>query len=555
MRKSVLFCAFLIPLFALSQTSPKVYWFQFTDKGNTPYSLEQPQEFLSQRAIDRRNRQGISLDSTDLPVDPAYIQAVVDEGAIYLTQSKWFNSVTVAVFNDEIRDSILDLPFIRSNQPVARRPEPQSPKENKWSEYELTKSVSDLAYSENDYGFAFNQIDMLGGVSLHNQGYRGEGMVIAVLDAGFPNVNTDEAFQTMRDNGRLLGGWDFVSKDDLIFEDHPHGLSVLSTMASYLPGRFIGTAPEASYLLCRTENANSEFPIELDYWVAGAEFADSAGADVINSSLGYTTFDQEQFDFTYADMDGNTIRGSKGADMAASKGILVVNSAGNSGNDAWRYIGAPADGDSVLAIGAVTADGAMASFSSFGPSADGDVKPNVCAQGFQATVLSTSGSVVSGNGTSFAGPIMAGMAACLWQANYETATNMDIFRAIEQSAHLYDDPADDYGYGIPNFAKANLALRGLNPEDPDKSELFPLYPNPFNDAFQGTFYSHEEQEVLIRLVNSLGQEVRRIEAVADAISGATFTFNGLQDLHEGVYTLQIVTEERKYFRKLVKVRN
>lgn len=553
MRHVLLGILFLIPSFLLAQTSPKVYWFQFTDKANTPYSLSQPLEFLSQRALDRRNRQDIALDSTDLPVDPAYIQAVINEGGVYLTHSKWFNSVSVGVLNDDIRDSILDLPFVVNFEPVGKKPDSPSII-SKWAPYAEEKGVLQTEFTENDYGAGFNQIDMLGGVSIHNQGYRGEGMLIAVLDAGFPNVNVFPAFDSLRNDGRLLGGWDFVQRNNSIFEDNSHGMSVLSTMAANLPGEFIGTAPKASYLLCRTEDANSEFPIELDYWVAGAEFADSAGADVINSSLGYTTFDQPQYDFTYADMDGNTTRGSRGADKAASKGILVVNSAGNSGAGPWKYIGAPADGDSVLAIGAVNSEGYIANFSSEGPSSDGDVKPNVCAQGYQATIVNSSGVVSTGNGTSFSGPIMAGMAACLLQANLDSATNMDVFHAIEQSAHQYNNPDGFYGYGIPNFAKANLMLSGLNPNDPEQSELFPVYPNPFNNYFQGTFYSSRKQDVIIRLVNNLGQEVRRIDAVTEELSGATFQFDDLEYLQEGFYTLQIDADSGKFYQKLVKVR-
>lgn len=554
MRTLALIFALAWPfLLSAQNSSPKRYWFQFTDKDNTPYSLSQPLEFLSQRALDRRERQNIPLDETDLPIDPAYVQAVIAEGGVYLTHSKWFNGVAVWVLNDTVRDSILALPFVVNAEPVGKRSN-ESSIIDKFGPLAESKSLDELEFTETDYGLAFNQIDMIGGVSMHNQGYRGEGMLIAVLDAGFPNVDVFPVFDSLRNDGRLLGGWDFVERDNSIYEHSSHGQSVLSTMAGYQPGTFIGTAPKASYLLLRTEDADSEFPIELEYWVAGAEFADSAGADIINSSLGYTTFDQSQYDFTYEDMDGNTTRGTRGADMAAAKGILVVNSAGNSGTNPWKYIGAPADGDSVLAIGAVNAEGYIANFSSEGPSSDGDVKPNVCAQGLLAAIVTSGGMVSGGNGTSFAGPIIAGMVACLWQANLDSATNMDVFHAIEASAHKYNNPDHLYGYGIPNFAKANLILKGLNPTDPEKSELFPIYPNPFVDAFSGTFYSASKQKVVIRLVNSLGQEVRRIDAVAETVSGATFTFDDLQDLSEGIYTLHIEADSGKYFRKLLKVR-
>ncbi|MFM1877009.1 MAG: hypothetical protein RL266_2746 [Bacteroidota bacterium] len=554
MRTFVLILILAIPFVASAQSSsPKRYWFQFTDKANTPYSLNEPLEFLSQRALDRRKRQNIELNESDLPIDPAYVQAVISKGGSYLSHSKWFNGLVVGVLNDTVRDSILALPFVVNAEPVGKRPSTAS-LIDKLSPFADSKSGSGFEFTENDYGLAFNQIDMLGGVSIHNQGYRGEGMLIAVLDAGFPNVDVFPVFDSLRNDARLLGGWDFVDRDNSIYEESSHGQSVLSTMAGHLPGTFIGTAPKASYLLLRTEDADSEFPIELEYWIAGAEFADSAGADVINSSLGYTTFDQPQYDFSYADMDGNTTRGTRGADMAAAKGILVVNSAGNSGDNPWQYIGAPADGDSVLAIGAVTSEGFIANFSSIGPSSDGDVKPNVCAQGQLAAIVNSGGTVSGGNGTSFAGPIIAGMVACLWQANLDSATNMDVFHAIEASAHKYNNPDHLYGYGIPNFAKANLILKGLNPTDPEKSELFSIYPNPFVDGFSGTFYSASKQKVIIRLVNSLGQEVRRIDAVTESISGETFLFDDLQDLAEGLYTLHVEADSGKFYQKLVKTR-
>lgn len=553
MRWPVFIAIILSPAFSFAQSMQKQHWIEFTDKNDTPYALDRPLEFLSQRALDRRERQQIPLTENDLPIDPLYLQAVLNTGADYLTHSKWFNSVSVHVPDSATLNAIQSLPFVRSTEPVGKKEKSNAPVD-KFEPLDSDKAVL-VNYSESDYGKGFNQIDMLSGVTLHNLGYRGEGMLIAVFDAGFPNVDVHPAFDSLRADGRIVGTWDFVSRDNSIYEDNPHGMSVLSTMAANIPGEFIGTAPKASYLLLRTEEGATEAPIELDYWIAAAEYADSAGADVINSSLGYTTFDNSQYDFTYADMDGNTVRGSIGADIAASKGILVVNSAGNSGNKPWQYIGAPADGDSVLAIGAVSPDGFIANFSSIGPSADGDIKPNVCAQGLAATIVGSNGSITVGNGTSFAGPIMAGMAACLWQANLDSASNMDVFHAIQESAHKYSAPDHLYGYGIPNFAKANLILSGLKPTNVDESELFTIFPNPFSDRLTGTFYSSAKQDVVIRLVNSLGQEIRRTEQTAQDFSGFSFTFSGLQGLTQGLYTIQIESDSGKFYQKLVKLRD
>ena len=554
MKRLAFIAMILLPAFVLGQV-PVQHWVQFTDKDNTPFDVSQPLEFLSQRALDRRAIQKINILDNDLPVDPAYIQAVLDEGAVYLTHSKWFNSVTVIVPNQAMLSAIQNLPFVLNSEPVGKK---DGDKEtiNKFEFVEAEKSVAETHFNESNYGLGLNQIDMLGGISLHNQGFRGQGMLIAVLDGGFSNVDVFPAFDSLRANNRIVGGWDFVARDNSIYGDASHGMSVLSTMAANLPGEFVGTAPEASYLLFRTEDTSSELPVELDYWIAAAEFADSAGADIINSSLGYTTFDNSDFDFSYSDMNGDTIRGTRGADIAASKGILVVNSAGNSGDKPWQYIGAPSDGDSVLAIGAVTSEGFIANFSSEGLPSDNDIKikPNVCAQGQQATIISGGGQVVTGNGTSFSGPIIAGMAACLWQIHKDSLTNMQIFHAIEASAHKFRNPDGFYGYGIPNFAKANLMLSGIDPDNVDESELFEISPNPFADQISGTFYSSSNQDVVIRLVNNLGQEVRRFEKATDDFTAVEFSFSGLRSLTQGMYVLHIESDSGKYYQKMVKLR-
>ncbi len=551
MRKIQALFLIFVPFACFAQSGPKQYWIQFTDKNNTPFELSQPLEFLSQRALDRRSAQAINLSESDLPVDPAYIQAVLDEGTIYLTHSKWLNSVSVHIPDSAILQAVLDLPFVVNHSAVGKTEKPAS---NSKFDLEITsKGGGAISTPEEDYGFAFNQIDMLGGIGLHEAGFKGEGMLIAVLDAGFPHVDVHSIFDSLHFNNRLISTWDFVAQNDSVYNDHPHGMMVLSTMAAYEPGTMIGTAPEASYLLLRTEDAGTEYPIEEDYWVAGAEYADSAGADIINSSLGYTTFLNPIFDHTYADMDGNTTHGAIGADIAASKGILVVNSAGNSGASAWQYIGTPADGDSVLAIGAVDANGDYANFSSIGPSSDGDIKPNVCAQGQQSAIINESGEVVFGNGTSFSSPILAGMAACLWQAN-PSLTNMEIFHAIEESAHKFTNPDDFYGNGIPNFAMANLILSGFTPSNLDESELFPIYPNPFVNSIDGAFYSSAKQDVVIRLVNNLGQEMKRMEAAVGETCAVTFRFTGLQNMSEGIYYVQVESDSGKYQQKMVKLR-
>ncbi|MBM3436273.1 MAG: hypothetical protein FJY07_08685, partial [Bacteroidetes bacterium] len=375
----------------LSQVYPDKYWVRFTDKNNSPYSINNPGEFLSQRAIDRRVHFGINVIENDLPVNPQYIEGVANTGVTILTVSKWMNSVTIYTTDPAALDAIGLLPYVESivkgtgSGGFNPSPKPFFLNETyyKMPEEEYLKSLCSY-----DYGSAYNQIHMLNGDALHDMGYNGAGKIIAVIDAGFMNADNIDAFDSLWDSGRILGVRDFVSPlNPDIFGSHYHGTMVLSTMGGNWPGNIVGTAPGAEYWLIRTEDGNSEYIIEELNWVSGAELADSVGADIINSSLGYTEFDDPSQNHTYEDMDGNTTPVTKGADVAASKGMVVVNSAGNSGGSSWQYIGAPADGDSVFSIGAVDDMGNYAGFSSTGPTYDGRVKPNVVAQGQGCAII------------------------------------------------------------------------------------------------------------------------------------------------------------------------
>jgi serine protease AprX len=374
------------------------YRVEFKDKHNTTYSINNPSSYLSPRAIQRRTNQGISIDSTDLPVNQHYIDSVIALGGTLLTKSKWFNSITIAIDDTTKIPDIQALPFVsdieRTYPPGGiksggnKRPRLINTQEMH-DEFQPYRHILPAAKQTQDmfsiktinYGMGFNQANMIGIDYLHALGYTGDGIVIAVLDAGFLNVNTLPVFDSLRNSGRILGTYDFVNPGGDVYAQSSHGTMVLSTMAGNMPNDLVGTAPHASYWLLRTEDASTEFRIEEDNWISGAELADSAGADVLNTSLGYTEFYDPAMDYTYADMDGNTARITRGANMASSKGMFCVNSAGNSGNSPWKYIGAPADGFDILAVGAVNSNGTLASFSSHGPSYDGRVKPNVTAQG------------------------------------------------------------------------------------------------------------------------------------------------------------------------------
>ena len=466
-RMSTLLLMFLLSAILFSQVAPDKYWVRFTDKNNSPYSINNPEQFLSQKAIDRRAAQGIAVVENDLPVNQTYVQAVANAGATVLTVSKWYNSVTVYTTSPAVIAAINQLPFVLSvgksnseiNNPEETTAKPFFDNETygEIPEGGLIKGPS--SGQSYNYGSAYNQINMLNGIALHDLGFDGTGMTIAILDAGFLNANTIPAFSYLWNNNKILGYKDFVSPSSPnIFGSHSHGTHVLSTMGANLPGQMVGTAPQANYWLLRSEDGGSEYLIEELNWASAAEFADSVGADVINSSLGYTTFDNPAQNHTYQDMDGNTTLITIAADIAVSKGMIVVNSAGNEGSSSWYYIGAPADGDSVFSIGAVNASGSYVSFSSHGPTYDGRMKPNVVAQGSGTAIINAStGNVSTGSGTSFSSPITAGMVSCLWQA-HPNRRNTQILEAVQQSASLANNPNYNLGYGIPNYFTAHNLL-------------------------------------------------------------------------------------------------
>jgi len=575
---------------SLSQTAPSRYWVQFTDKNSTPYTINNPAAFLSQKSIDRRTNQGISIQVNDLPVDPAYIAAVVNIGVALLNKSRWFNAITVYTTDSSKLDSIISLPFVtrldtvgKHKNPLLDNPQKAVPIDSKWKlESTSLNKVSLTAAGYTDYGSAYDQVAMLKGDIIHSQGYRGEGMTIAILDAGFKNANTNPAFDGVMADNRIIETWDFVSGNDSVYDNGPHGLWVFSIIAANIPGSLVGTAPKANYLLLRTEDTGSEYAIEEDNWVAGAEFADSAGADILSTSLGYTVFNDSIQDHTYLDMDGNTTRISIGSDIAASKGMLVVTAAGNKGSSSWNYIVAPADADSVLSIGAVDVNRNYASFSSVGPTSDGRVKPNVSSMGAGAVTITDAGGLQSGSGTSFAAPLISGMAACLWQAN-PTATSMEVLKAIEESSSQFSNPDNQLGYGIPNFSLANLLLSGLNVESdtdndgiPDLVDYCPgtpypavvdaygcpikftvdnfvnLLPNPLAGNSSFVYYAEITEAIVLELIDMGGKKVHVQEI---ALTGKSYNVINLSipNLSQGLYVIVVSSalnsSRRKIFRQ------
>ncbi len=460
------FCFFLL-LMATCYTSTAQfdrYLVQFKDKNNSAFSIANPGVYLSIRAIERRNKYQIAIDSADLPVSNAYIDSVRLSGAVtILNISKWLNQVSIETTDPSALAHIQQLPFVLSTQPIAARNRIRQIQKNTietinpndFIHANAEKTTEDIL----NYGASSGQVKIHQANFLHNHGFRGENMQMAVMDAGFFRYNTLPTFDSLRTNNQILGTWDFVSNETSVAEDDSHGMHCLSTIGANMPGVFVGTAPKTAFYLFRSEDVGSEYPIEEHNFAAAAEKADSLGVYICSVSLGYSSFDDPAFDYQYSDMNGNTSISAKAADVAAKKGMLMVLAAGNEGSRSWHYIITPADADSCLAVGAVDTAGNVAGFSSYGPSSDGQIKPSVAAVGRNAVVAnSNTGLPNFGNGTSYACPNMAGVTTCLWQA-FPEVNNMEIIHALEASATRYNNPDDRVGYGIPDAKKAFVMLQ------------------------------------------------------------------------------------------------
>lgn len=459
--KKILLLVFIVAQTENAKAQFSRYIVKFRNKNGTPYSLSAPNAYLSQRAINRRLQYNIPLDSTDLPVNPSYVNQVRTVANVTLLNvSKWLNAVTIHTTDANAISTINGFPFVEIVAGVAAREEtggrgPDDKFERPGDELPATEGAERISTDYFNYGSnSFNEIHLHNGEFLHNIGMRGQGMQIAMLDNGFNNYTALRAFDSVNANGQILGTWDFVAREQNVANDGSHGMSCLSTIAANIPGQFIGKAPKASFWLYQTEDNASEYPIEEFNWACGAERSDSSGADVISTSLGYGYgFSGSLPDYPYAWLDGNTTMSAIAADLAAKKGILVFAAAGNAGTIAWHHILTPSDGDSVVAVGAVSAAGNVGSFSSYGPSGDGQIKPDMASVGVAALVQSTSNTVVTSNGTSFACPNMAGLGTCLWQA-FPEYNNMKIVQAMRQAGHKASTPDDRVGYGIPNMKLA-----------------------------------------------------------------------------------------------------
>ncbi|MDD4108099.1 MAG: S8 family serine peptidase [Prolixibacteraceae bacterium] len=512
------------------------YCVSFNNKHNTPWSISHPEEFLSERALERRDRQNIAIDSLDLPVDPDYINQVLNLGCTFITSSKWLNGITVKTDIENFGEMAAKLPFVKEVL-LTKRTLTMKSSSDKFADPVAPDQIYEIDTTV--YGSSAFQISQLNGQTLHNQGFRGKNIHIAVLDAGFYKADQYPAFDSLWVNGRILGIKDFVNPESDFFEGHYHGMSVLSIMGGNIPGKLIGTAPEASYWLLRTEDISSEFIIEEDYWIAGAEFADSVGADIINSSLGYFLFDDPAMNHTYSEMDGKTTRVTRAANIAASRGMLVFASAGNEGSVNWKYIIAPSDGDSVIAVGAVNKEGVTAPFTSSGPASDGDVKPNVVAVGWNTVIQKSDKTVGTGNGTSYSAPVLAGMTACLWQANLHAGA-FQVKSAIEKSAHLYTNPDSLLGYGIPDIRMAGQILIDPLFKHQAKESNWIAYPNPAKNYLVLQNRSKTNTgNIRISFYSLEGKMVYREIRPDDS----RIVLRNLHMLRPGLFIVQIVSED------------
>ncbi len=519
----------------------KKYVVYFTDKNTNPYTISNPSAYLSAKAIQRRQNQHISITSGDLPVTPAYLDSLTTKGAQIIYALKWMNAVVVSADSLEMV-SINLLPFVKKSKSVARKMTTHEYCEDKAIETNQTTQTNI------SYGISYNQIYMQEADQMHSDGFHGEGITIALLDAGFKNASTVTFLNHLYTNNKIIATYDFVDNETDVYDDDQHGLEVLSTIAGFQQGALIGTAYNASFILLRTENAFTETELEETNWARGAEYADSIGTDIISTSLGYTTFDSNSTSHTYQDMDGNTTIAAIAADFAASKGILVLASAGNEGANSWHKISTPADGDSVLAIGAVDYNMTYVDFSSVGPSADGRIKPDLAAKGSVVALGSPSGSITYASGTSFSCPLTAGLAAGVWQA-FPTLSNMEIADALKKSATQFSNPDNYLGYGIPRY---NKAKEYINFKYFNAGIDFIVYPNPIRDEYlsftsDGKYYN---QSVEIRMFDMLGRWVATDKVLINNVRNETSI--NFSIFPEGMYQLQFHFPDRTVNKKIVR---
>lgn len=523
---------FWVSALGWAQEDARVY---FADKPNAQAYFDAPLTMLTQRALDRRIQQNIPLSLDDVPVESTYIQAISNvPGITYKAQSKWMNCIHVRGSVAAIQ-GLMSFPFVE--RIVFANPQLNAKSTSQAPTVQPKSMALQTTYS---YGNAQNQVTMLNTHLLHQQNHAGAGKIIAVLDSGFQGVDTAPPFQSLFSQNRYLGGYSYVSQSTNVFDLHNHGTLVLSSMAAVTDGTLVGTAPTASYYLFITEDVMEENPVEESYWVQAAEEADRLGCDIISSSLGYYGYDNPAYSYSYSNLTGNQAFASQGANKAFSKGMVVVVSAGNSGNSTAPYVAVPAEATHALAIGAVDSMEFRASFSSIGPTFDGRVKPDLMARGVGAAVCTPQGDFTYVSGTSLSCPIISGSIACFWAAAPQL-TNQQVVDLVKQSADRFANPTMEYGYGVPDFA---VALSNALSVTSFSTPAIKVYPNPFDDFV--TFHGDFSEPMTLRVYNAMGQLVRESRLTS------ALPYVSMGEFPSGWYTYTLYSTTQSFSGKLIK---
>lgn len=544
MKRAFLVFALVVLSFVTQAQTATCYRVYLNNKNNSPFNVNNPQAFLSPRAIEKREHYNIPITIQDLPVNQSYINQIkaFDPNIQVLSTSKWLNTVVIYCPNNAHIPGIQNLACVQYIVPVANY-NLTSPRNIQTEISNSNDKFTTLQTRDFNYGDSYDQIKVHRGDSLHNRGFRGEGMLICILDAGWEGFDTLSHFQNLYDNGQIWGTRDLMPGVNNVYIGHGHGTSVTSIIGSNIPNALVGTAPNANFFFIRSENPWSEQLIEEDFWVAGAELADSLGADVINSSLGYTVFaDFPEGDMTPQQNDGITGVSSQAATIAGQKGIVVVISAGNERESSWGYISRPADAFDVISVAAMNKDSLIAPFSGYGPSADGRVKPDITAVGWDTWVSTTYGAIIQGNGTSYSGPVIAGLSACLWQA-LPHLNAIELMQEIREYGHLYSSPDYDFGYGIPDFFQAFLdnstRIASFN-----SIKTISAFPNPATDDI--IFKSQNGAILEIRIFDVTGK------LIMNSVSDQEEAIINISKLNSGLYFAQISTQQIRSTIKFVK---
>jgi serine protease AprX len=512
LKKLVLFCLLIgISLLTNGQIGTYRYLIQFKDKSNSSFSIQNPAAFVSQKSIDRRKKNNIPFIEQDLPVNNSYVKEISALGVKIIYPLKWINSVLIQTSPDKIKTILANknvkgmyFPYALDSLSAKSGNKTISPK----------NPVSNSTLADISYGNSLTQNKQLGTDKMHANGITGKNTLITLLDDGFLNSNVVSYFQQVRDQKRIIATLCTSPNRTSVYNEGSHGTNVMSTIAAYVPDKLIGTAFNANFALAQTEEGSSEFPVEEVNWLRGAEWADSLGTDIISSSLGYSTFDNPFYNHTYNDLNGKTVLSTLAANWASEKGIICVISAGNEGGKTWNYISSPADALDILAVGAVDNKGLKASFSSFGPSYDQRIKPDVSAMG-QATVIgSISSTIGTSNGTSFSAPLIAGLAAGLIE-KFPKKTAKQIMNGIRKSGTLSLSPDNNLGYGIPNYERALAIIDPVMAVEPASFEGITVFPNPISVGQKLSLQRNNTEFIQVQVFNGQGQEILQFDWSSD----------------------------------------